>query len=211
MAEKIEYWPRIVSRLPFFLSPLFHFECQCLINLLNIHLANGFNYWTLQSTEKSSEEKTKRFFYLFTPYLQDDRSPLSSGESSDESSSVEVAGPSHHIQEQIVRRQRQPQSQQQASIPANKKQDPQPPPQPIQVRDDLGKAFGNTSSLNSLLYPSSFVNLPQEVLMNLVQSGRLQVEEEGKDFDRIPFFVSFELNNESNVLRLFSYAAMQPF
>lgn len=211
MAGKIEHWPRIVSRLPFFLSPFFHFECQCLINLLNIHLANGFNYWTLQSTEKSSEEKTKRFFYLFTPYLQDDRSPLSSGESSDESSSVEVAGPSHHIQEQIVRRQRQPQSQQQASIPANKKQDPQPPPQPIQVRDDLGKAFGNTSSLNSLLYPSSFVNLPQEVLMNLVQSGRLQVEEEGKDFDRISFFVSFELNNESNLLRLFSYAAMQPF
>lgn len=116
---------------------------------------------------------------------KDDRTPLSSGESSDESSSVEVAGPSQpSTQEQIVRRQRQTssqhQQQQHQSTPANKKSDTtQPPPsQSIQVRDELGKAFGNTTSLNSLLYPSAFVNLPQEVLMNL--RGRLQVEEEGK-------------------------------
>lgn len=82
--------------------------------------------------------------------------------------------------------QQQQQQQQQKSTPANKKSDPTqqqshppPPSQSIQVRDELGKAFGNSTSLNSLLYPSAFVNLPQEVLMNLVQSGRLQVEEEG--------------------------------
>lgn len=105
-----------------------------------------------------------------------------SGESSDESSSVEVAGPSHHIQEQIVRRQRQSQQQQQQSTPATKKlesQQQQSSSQPIQVRDELGKAFANSNNLNSLLYPSALVSLPQEVLMNLVQSGHLQVGEEG--------------------------------
>lgn len=137
-------------------------------------------------------------------HSQDDRSPLSSGESSDESSSVEVAGPSHQIQEQIIRRQRQPQSQpqsqpsqqqqQQQSISANKKQVSQTLPQPIQVRDDLSKNFGNSGNLNSLLYPSAFVNLPQDVLMNLVQSGRLQVEEEGKNFAEIPFDFIKNLN-----------------
>lgn len=115
-------------------------------------------------------------FFCF--HFQDDRSPLSSGESSDESSSVEVAGPSHHIQEQIVRRQRQPPQQ---STPATKKQEsPQQQSQQIQVRDELGKAFANSSNLNSLLYPQSLVSLPQEVLMNLVQSGHLQVGEEGQ-------------------------------
>lgn len=113
---------------------------------------------------------------------QDDRSPLSSGESSDESSSVEVAGPSHLIQEQIVRRQRQTHQQQQqqqqqqsqhSPTPANKKQDTQQQPQSIQVRDELGKAFANNSNLNSLLYQSPLVNLPHEVLMNLVQEGNL--------------------------------------
>lgn len=87
---------------------------------------------------------------------------------------MEVAGPSHHIQEQMVRRQRQP-----VSATIAKKQEPQPAAQQLQVRDELGKAFANNSSLNNLLYPSALVNLPQEVLMNLVQSGHLQVEEEG--------------------------------
>lgn len=108
---------------------------------------------------------------------QDDRSPMSSGESSDESSSVEVAGPSHLIQEQIVRRQRQTHQQQQqqsqhSPTPANKKQDTQQPSQSIQVRDELGKAFANNSNLNSLLYQQlPLANLPHEVLMNLVQEG----------------------------------------
>lgn len=109
---------------------------------------------------------------------QDDRSPLSSGESSDESSSVEVAGPSHLIQEQIVRRQRQTHQQQQqqqsqhSPTPANKKQDTQQPSQSIQVRDELGKAFANNSNLNSLLYQQlPLANLPHEMLMNLVQEG----------------------------------------
>lgn len=99
-----------------------------------------------------------------------------------------MAGPSHHIQEQIVRRQRPPppaqqQQQQQQQPTATKKPESQQPPsssqQQIQVREELGKAFGNSSSLNSLIYPQALVNLPQEVLMNLVQSGHLQVEEEG--------------------------------
>lgn len=129
------------------------------------------------------------FFYLslfLFLIIQDDRSPLLSGESSDESSvSVEVAGPSHHIQEQIVRRQQrqqqQPQSQppSQQPTPTTKKSESQQAQQSIQVRDELSKAFANSNSLNSLLYPSALVNLPQEVLMNLVQSGHLQVEEEG--------------------------------
>lgn len=104
---------------------------------------------------------------------------MSSGDSSDESSSVEVAGPSHHIQEPITRRSRQQSTQQQPISTPTKKQESQQPSQSIQVRDELGKAFANNSSLNSLLYPSALVNLPQEVLMNLVQSGHLQVEEEG--------------------------------
>lgn len=123
--------------------------------------------------------------FSFDARQQEDRSPLSSGESSDESSSVEVAGPSHHIQEQIARRQRQTQpsqppsssssssQQHQQSTPANKKQDSQQPSQSIQVRDELGKAFANSSSLNSLLYQSPLVNLPHEVLMNLVQEGNV--------------------------------------
>lgn len=131
-------------------------------------------------------------FFLFPPspfFSQDDRSPLSSGESSDESSSVEVAGPSHHIQEQIVRRQRQSQQQQQQQQPtsATKKQESQQPTQQIQARDELGKAFGNSSSLNSLICPQALANLPQEVLMNLVQSGHIQVGGEGKIFQSIWF------------------------
>lgn len=127
-------------------------------------------------------------FYLkihFHCQFQDDRSPLSSGDSSDESSSVEVAGPSHHIQEPITRRQRQQPSQQPTPT---KKQEPQKPPQSIQVRDELG-------SLNSLLYPPALVNLPQEVLMNLVQSGHLQVEEEGNDHASFTFHYYWKKKN----------------
>lgn len=61
--------------------------------------------------------------------------------------------------------------------------------QQIQVRDELGKAFGNNNNLNNLLYPAALVNLPQEVLMNLVQSGHLQVEEEGKSVNLFFYFI----------------------
>ncbi|XP_031640953.1 serum response factor homolog [Contarinia nasturtii] len=131
-------------------------------------------------------EETELSYNIGDDDSKDDRSPLSSGESSDESSSVEVAGPSHHIQEQIGRRQRHPPHQ---STPVTKKQEsPQQQSQQIQVRDELGKAFANNSNLNSLLYPQALVSLPQEVLMNLVQSGHLQVgeEENGRQFISIP-------------------------
>lgn len=38
---------------------------------------------------------------------------------------------------------------------------------------------GDNNNLNNLFHPAALVNLPQEVLMNLVQTGHLQVEEQG--------------------------------
>lgn len=49
-----------------------------------------------------------------------------------------------------------------------------------QMRDQLSQPFGTNNSLNNVLYPASLDSLPQVVLMNLVQSGHLQVEGEGK-------------------------------
>lgn len=46
--------------------------------------------------------------------------------------------------------------------------------------DQLSQPFGTNNSLNNVLYPAALDSLPQVVLMNLVQSGHLQVEGEGK-------------------------------
>lgn len=178
------------------------------------------------------------FVCLFFSFIacQDDRSPLSSGESSDESSSVEVAGPSH-IHEQILRRQRQQQPKKQEAQQQQHKQQ-----QSVQTRDDLGVSIlagnshfllekwfskkkknksnnnknwsefhfqngvksilhGDNNNLNNLLYPAALVNLPQEVLMNLVQSGRLQVEEEGMTFSFFFLFSSSSIQFDFLLIR----------
>lgn len=115
--------------------------------------------------------------------LQDDRSMMSSGDSSDESSGVEVASPSN-LHEQILRHQRKQQQKEQhqqqqhnshqTQLPQKQSQQSQ-----IQIREELAKGFANNNNLNNLLCPAALANLPQEVLLNLVQSGHLQVEEEG--------------------------------
>lgn len=46
----------------------------------------------------------------------------------------------------------------------------------LHVRDELL----NKGLSNSILYPAALANLPQEVLLNLVQSGHLQIQEQGK-------------------------------
>lgn len=126
------------------------------------------------------------FCFLFG---QDGRSPLSnrqcgrfsSAESSDgESSSIEVAGSSQTKDNQTYRRKRQSQTHQpqphQNAVQQIKTETNQASQQML---DELGKTFGTNNSLNNLLYPGALDNLPQVVLMNLVQNGHLQVGEEG--------------------------------
>jgi hypothetical protein len=94
-------------------------------------------------------------------FFKDDRSPLSSAESGDESSGVESPGPNSnlnnsHVQEQIVRQQQKHQ------------------------HEDYMNSM-STAGLGSVLYPAAaLANLPQEVLLSLVQAGHLQVQDEGK-------------------------------
>lgn len=64
-----------------------------------------FLYFVL-SDENGNNNSHNCFSIFLFDVCQDDPSPLSSGESSDESSSIEVGGPSH-VHEQVVRRQRQ--------------------------------------------------------------------------------------------------------
>lgn len=99
--------------------------------------------------------------YLF----QDDRSPLSSGESGDESSGGESPGPSssnNHIQMN---------SNSSETITA-----------PRQSQDQESRNM-NVNNMNSMLYPAAaLANLPQEVLLGLVQAGHLQVHQEDGKF-----------------------------
>lgn len=97
---------------------------------------------------------------LYISFFQDDRSPLSSVDSGDESSGVESPGPSNninsHIQEQLLRQQQQ------------------------HHHDDFTRSLPN-AGLGSVLYPAAaLANLPQEVLLSLVHTGHLQVQEEGE-------------------------------
>lgn len=88
---------------------------------------------------------------------------MSSGESGDESSGMESPGPSNtlassHIQEQLLRQQQQQQQQ----------------------HEEFSRNMPG-AGLNSVLYPAAaLANLPQEVLLSLVQGGHLQVQEEGE-------------------------------
>lgn len=98
-------------------------------------------------------------------FFQDDRSPMSSGESGDESSGIESPGPTvtnNHIQlannnnssETIVGNSSRPQ------------------------QDDA-----RNINMNSVLYPAAaLANIPQEVLLSLVQAGHLQVHQEEGNF-----------------------------
>lgn len=108
---------------------------------------------------------------------------MSSGDSADESSGIESPGPigsvpvgagSNHIQVttnsvDAVRHQ-----EQQQNNPSNS----------TQQHDDSSKGL-NSSNMGSLLYPAAaLANLPQEVLLSLVQGGHLQIhQEDGKLMD----------------------------
>lgn len=115
---------------------------------------------------------------------------MSSGESGDESSGIESPGPigtvsgtggggggSSSIQVtpnsiEMVRHQQQEQHHQQ-QIHA---------PNSSQQHDDSSKGL-NSNNMGSLLYPAAaLANLPQEVLLSLVQGGHLQIhQEDGKN------------------------------
>lgn len=70
---------------------------------------------------------------------------------------------------------------------ANRQHQPQQHQQQLQqsqlhTRDDMNKVLSN-----SILYPAALANLPQEVLLNLVQSGHLQIQEQGKSRFDAPY------------------------
>lgn len=117
-------------------------------------------------------------FHFFFVSLQDDRSLMSSGDSSDESSGVEVAS-SSNLHEQILRHQRKQQQKHQEQQQQHQQSQQKQSQQSIQIREGLTKGFGANSNLNNLLHPAALAKLPNEMLLNLVQSGHLQVEEEG--------------------------------
>lgn len=92
--------------------------------------------------------------------MQDDRSPLSSGESGDESSDIESPKPSgaNNIQMsegRSINRQLIQQSHQ---------------------HQEDSKSLNNMSSV--IYSAAALANLPQEMLLGLVQAGHLQVHQE---------------------------------
>lgn len=111
------------------------------------------------------------FFFIF----QDDRSPMSSGESGDESSGIESPGPVV-VNQQLVSN----------------------PPETIVANSSRAHSDEvRNVNMNSVLYPAAaLANIPQEVLLSLVQAGHLQVhQEEGKIYFIFicSFFCSFSL------------------
>lgn len=108
---------------------------------------------------------------------------MSSGESGDESSGIESPGPvpstgvpSSGIQItpnpiDMVRHQQQEQHHQQ--------QQQQHTSNSTQQHDDAVAKGINSNNMGSLLYPAAaLANLPQEVLLSLVQGGHLQIHQE---------------------------------
>lgn len=117
---------------------------------------------------------------------------MSSGESGDESSGIESPGPigtaagvsGGSIQVtpnsiEMVRHQQPDQhhQQQQIQTPNSIQQQQQ------QQHDDSSSKGLNSNNMGSLLYPAAaLANLPQEVLLSLVQGGHLQIhQEDGKN------------------------------
>lgn len=129
---------------------------------------------------------------------QDDRSPLSSGESGDESSGIESPGPigsipsagggSSSIQVNssnsidMVRHQQDQHHQQQIHTP-----------NATQSHDDSAAKGINSNNMGSLLYPAAaLANLPQEVLLSLVQGGHLQIhQEDGKEIHQHKYTILY--------------------
>lgn len=115
---------------------------------------------------------------------------MSSGESGDESSGIESPGPtmggagvgSSSIQvapnsiEMVRHQQPEQHHQQQMQIPNSA--------QHQQQHDDSSSKGLNSNNMGSLLYPAAaLANLPQEVLLSLVQGGHLQIhQEDGKNY-----------------------------
>ncbi|KAJ6645663.1 Serum response factor like, partial [Pseudolycoriella hygida] len=86
-------------------------------------------------------EETELSYNIGDEDSKDDRSPMSSGESGDESSGIESPGPI-------------------GAVPGS-----------------IGGT--NSNNMGSLLYPAAaLANLPQEVLLSLVQGGHLQIHQE---------------------------------
>lgn len=82
-----------------------------------------------------------------------------------------TGGGSNHIQiapnVDVVRHHQQEPQHQQTSNPVNSQQ-----------HDDSNKGL-NLSNMGSVLYPAAaLANLPQEVLLSLVQGGHLQIHQE---------------------------------
>lgn len=143
--------------------------------------------------------------------LQDDRTPMSSGESGDESSGLDSPGPSgigggnqiqqltHHNPREVYQNNaasapRQPtlslittqQSQRKQSQQSQLHQQPQSKQtthhhQNHQGQTQLsneGTRETSLNSLNSVMYPAAaLANVPQDVLLSLVQAGHLQVHQ----------------------------------
>lgn len=103
----------------------------------------------------------------------------SSAESSDnETSNVELASSTKKTDNR-TRRNRHLSNINQSHLPQSTSQIKTEARQlPQQIRDELNSIATNTN-LNNFLNPATLENIPQVMLMNLVQSGRLQVEEEG--------------------------------
>lgn len=115
---------------------------------------------------------------------------MSSGESGDESSGIESPGPigagtipgagGGSIQvapnsiEMVRHQQQELHHHQQQQIHA---------PSSTQQHDDSSSKGINSNNMGSLLYPAAaLANLPQEVLLSLVQGGHLQIhQEDGKN------------------------------
>lgn len=112
---------------------------------------------------------------------------MSSGESGDESSGIESPGPTlggagvgnSSIQvtpnsiDMVRHQQPEQHHQQQIQIPNSTQQQ----------HDDSSSKGLNSNNMGSLLYPAAaLANLPQEVLLSLVQGGHLQIhQEDGKN------------------------------
>lgn len=85
------------------------------------------------SDENGNNNSHNCFSIFLFDVCQDDRSLLSSGESSDESSSVEVGGPSHVHEQEVQRQCQQTTSMIKKHIMLQKQQ----PPNPVQNPDGL--------------------------------------------------------------------------
>lgn len=171
--------------------------------------------------------------FIFYLYFQDDRSPISSANESDESSDIDSPGPSLlKNQNQIVldstqfknappttvstslltptpsaansqsqtstKQQTLPETTAKNSTISSKMADGNILKSSTQTQKNMssaGSTMGPSSSYNNVVYPAaSLSSVPQEVLLQLIQSGHLQLHtEEGISID------SFKQNYSLNI------------